>query len=145
MKENCPPGVTGLWFSAWYAGRLGSAQRAQLGVEGLWVCAPLAVCTRVVVSQPMILACYSGHPKMELALFICRIMALICHSRVAVGPLWRCPLPPWIWLAWQVNPVLTLGHSPLQPLLAVGILVGAEAKFSPLLSTASSAVNQPVI
>ena len=35
VKENCLPGVTGLWLSAWYAGSLGSAQRTQSGVEGL--------------------------------------------------------------------------------------------------------------
>ena len=56
VKENCPPGVTELWLSAWYTGGLGSAQRTQSGVEGLRVCAPLAVCTRVVVTRPMILA-----------------------------------------------------------------------------------------
>ena len=35
VNENCPPGMTGLWLSAWYAGSLGSAQRTQSGVEGL--------------------------------------------------------------------------------------------------------------
>lgn len=50
VKEKYPSGVTGLWLSAWYAGRLGSEQKTQSGIEALWVCAPLAICTRVGVT-----------------------------------------------------------------------------------------------
>ena len=52
---------------------------------GVW--ASLAVCARMGVTWLMILTCYSGHPKMEPALFICRIMALKFCSRVAVESL----------------------------------------------------------
>ena len=43
VNENCPPGMTGLWLSAWYAGRLVSAQGQNQVLRDFGVCS--AVCT----------------------------------------------------------------------------------------------------
>ena len=38
VNENCPPGMTGLWLSAWYAGRLVSAQEQNQVLRDFGVC-----------------------------------------------------------------------------------------------------------
>ena len=83
VKENCPPGETGLWLVlgmlvGWGVHKGHNRALRDFGFVHLWQFAQI---------WPMILACYSGHPRWRPALFICRIMALIFHSRVAVGSL----------------------------------------------------------
>lgn len=92
VKENCPPGETGLWLVlgmlvGWGVHKGHNRALRDFGFVHLWQFAQI---------WPMILACYSGHPRWRPALFICRIMALIFHSRVCGGVLSQPLVCHWL-------------------------------------------------